>query len=283
MELEDNEGIGCLDSPLEFFEIREHRILEWCAPVKTKGNYGIDSPAIVVTLSVLGLGALAGAQFLSSFWRWAGDIVGAYFLMGAGGMLYYSKVGKLALREKLLDKIKWRGDEQVLDVGCGRGLLAVAAARRLTTGKVIGVDVWKPGAVSGNRAEAVLENARIEGVSDRIEWKRGDARELPFAHGTFDVVVSNFVVHELSSRSDRGKMMREMARVMKPGAQLALVDFIFTDDCVQDLRNHEVEAERFRDGSWSYWISVILNFGAVRKYLVIGKKVQMARENEGVI
>jgi len=48
-----------------------------------------------------------------------------YFLLGAGGMLFYSKVGKLALRERLLDKIPWRGDERVLDVGYGRGLLAV--------------------------------------------------------------------------------------------------------------------------------------------------------------
>ncbi|MBA0085829.1 MAG: 50S ribosomal protein L11 methyltransferase, partial [Acidobacteria bacterium Pan2503] len=57
-------------------------------------------------------------------------------------MLFYSKVGKLALRERLLDKIPWRGDESVLDVGCGRGLLAVGAAKRVSSGTVTGVDVW---------------------------------------------------------------------------------------------------------------------------------------------
>jgi cyclopropane fatty-acyl-phospholipid synthase-like methyltransferase len=81
-------------------------------------------------------------------------------------MLFYSKVGKLALRERLLDKISWRGDEKVLDVGCGRGLLTVAAASRLSTGSVVGVDVWHRGAISGNRADSVLENARIEGVAN---------------------------------------------------------------------------------------------------------------------
>jgi SAM-dependent methyltransferase len=240
--------------------------------MKKHGDYGIDSPAIVATLTVVGLGALALAQFLGSLWHWVADFAGAYFLFGAAGMLYYSKVGKLALREKLLDKVTWRGDEIVLDVGCGRGLLAVAAARRLTSGQVTGVDIWNPAAVSGNRPQAVLENARVEGVEDKVKLQRGDAKELPFADATFDVVVSNFVVHEMKGRAEREKMMREIARVMKPGASLALVDFIFTDDCVRDLIRYGVQAERFREGSLSYWLSLILNFGAVRTYFVIGRK-----------
>jgi len=126
-------------------------------------------------------------------------------------MLFYSKVGKLALRERLLDKIPWRGDERVLDVGCGRGLLAVGAAHRVSSATVTGVDVWNRQAVSDNRAGSVLENAAIEGVKDRVAVKEGDARKLPFADGTLDVVVSNFVVHELKGRADRQQMMCEVA------------------------------------------------------------------------
>ena len=193
-------------------------------------------------------------------------------MLGAAGMLFYSKVGKLALRERLLDKIPWRGDEMVLDVGCGRGLLTVDAAFRLASGTVVGVDVWHRGAVSGNRAASVLENATIEGVENRVEVKEGDARELPFADGTFDVVVSNFVVHDLKNRADRGRMMREIARVLKLGGRVALVDFIFTDECVANLRKFGVETERARDGFVSFWVSAILNFGAVKKYHVVGRK-----------
>lgn len=196
-----------------------------------------------------------------------------YFLLGAAGMLFYSKVGKLALRERLLDSIPWQGDEKVLDVGCGRGLLTVGVARRLSKGRVVGVDVWQKGAVTGNRADSVLENARIEQVSDRVEIKEGDARELPFANETFDIVVSNFVIHEMNNRQEREIMMREMARVLKPGGRVALVDFIFTNECVADLRNHGVEAERMRDGFLSFWISAILNFGAVKTYHVVGRKI----------
>lgn len=240
--------------------------------MRAKGNYGIDSPAIVGTLSILGLAGTGVAHLLPSVWRWAGYVAGMYFLLGAAGMLFYSKVGKLALRERLLDKIPWQGDEQVLDVGCGRGLLTVGAAYRLSKGRVVGVDVWQRGAITGNRADSVLENAQIEHVSDRVEVKEGDARELPLADETFDVVVSNFVLHEMNTRQERAAMMREVARVLKPGGRVALVDFIFTSECVADLQSHGVNAARVRDEFVSFWISAILNFGALKTYHVVGRK-----------
>jgi arsenite methyltransferase len=171
--------------------------------MNAKANYGIDSPTIVGGLCVLGAGALGAGCLSSSAWRWAASIVGAYFLLGAAGMLFYSKVGKLRLRERLLDKIPLQGNEQVLDVGCGRGLLTVGAARRLSCGRAVGIDVWNSRAMSGNRAESVMENAKIEGVSNKVETKYGDARNLPFDRETFDVVVSNFAVHEMNNRSEQ--------------------------------------------------------------------------------
>jgi cyclopropane fatty-acyl-phospholipid synthase-like methyltransferase len=74
-------------------------------------------------------------------------------------MVWSSKVGKLRERERLLDAVPWRGDETVLDVGCGRGLLLTAAARRIPDGKVIGVDIWQEVDQSGNRPEATWANA----------------------------------------------------------------------------------------------------------------------------
>src|ERR1700730_18086312 len=147
-------------------------------------DYGIDSPKIIAGL--LGTGTLALAvgllfpHFLHLPMRWIGIIAGAYFLLGAASMFFYSRVGKLRMREQFLDSVPWRGDEQVLDVGCGRGLLLVAAARRLSTGHAVGVDVWLPNAMTGNRPTSALENAAIEGVRDRVEVKEADARTLPF-------------------------------------------------------------------------------------------------------
>ena len=240
--------------------------------MKARPNYGLDSPRIVTTLFVLGISFCLLGYVLASGWRSISLWLGVYFLFGASGMLFYSKVGKLGMRERLLDRIPWRGDERVLDVGCGRGLLTVAAAHRVPNGSVVGVDVWNPTALSGNRSESVVENAKIEGVDSRIEVKHGDARELPFADASFNVVVSNYVVHELKTRRDRERMMCELARVLKPGGRVALVDIIFTEDCVKDLTRFGVDAERVRDGFLSFWISAILNFGAVMTYHVVGKK-----------
>jgi len=67
-------------------------------------------------------------------------------------------------------------------------------------------------------------------------------------------------------------MMSEVARVLKPEGQVALVDFVFTGQCVVELRKHGVNATRVRDKFVSFWISAILNFGAVKTYYVVGRK-----------
>jgi SAM-dependent methyltransferase len=251
--------------------------------MSSRADYGIDSPGIVVGLFVLG-----GIGFAAALvWRLLGDpplagriaLVGAgtYFLLGAVGMVRYSKVGKLRIRDQILKSIPWRGDERVLDVGCGRGLLLVGAARHLTSGKAIGVDRWVAGALTGNRPEAVLNNARVEGVLDRVEVQPGDVRQLPFADASFDVAVSNFVLHEVNNRAEREQTVREMVRVLKPGGRLALVDFIFTSECVRALQAIGIaDAKRARAGSFfSFWLGALLNFGLVQTYQVTGSKPLM--------
>jgi SAM-dependent methyltransferase len=246
----------------------------------SRPNYGIDSPAIVIGLLVLGGTSVAAALLLHLFgdphrlWRIVLGAVGAYFLLGAGGMLSYSKNGKVRIRDEIMRLIAWRGDEMVLDAGCGRGLLLVGAAGRLTTGKAIGVDLWVPGYLTGNHAQAVLDNARLEGVLDRVAVKCGDVRRLPFADASFDVVLSNFVVHELETEAERKAMLREVVRVLKPGGRLVLVDFIFTAQSASVLRAAGInDASRVRIGSWfSFWTSAILNLGLVQTYAVTGSK-----------
>jgi ribosomal protein L11 methylase PrmA len=72
------------------------------------------------------------------------------WLIIAGWLIWDSKVGKLWSRDRLLDGLELRGDETVLDVGCSRGLLLVGAAKRLTTGKAPGVDIWQAEDQIGN-------------------------------------------------------------------------------------------------------------------------------------
>jgi SAM-dependent methyltransferase len=245
-------------------------------------DYGIDSPAIVLLELLLGCVALAFAAVLLAR-RVSGPVatgllavslvVGLYLCLMAVGMLYYSVVGKRAVRDRLVNQIAWRGEESVLDVGCGRGLLLIGIAHRLTTGKAIGVDVWAHGALTGNRPDAVLHNAQLEGVADRVQVEAGDARHLPLSDASFDVVVSNFVVHEMESGADREQMLREIARVLKPGGQVALVDFIFTAQAAQVLSACGLSnARRVPLGGLAYWTFALVSLGIGRLCQVTGTK-----------
>jgi ubiquinone/menaquinone biosynthesis C-methylase UbiE len=137
-------------------------------------------------------------------------------------MAWGSRVGKLQLRDKIIRSFSWRGDERVLDVGCGHGLMLLAAAKRLTSGRAVGIDVWSQVDQADNSAAATLENARLEGVADRVEVLDADVRKLPFPDASFDVVLSSFVIHNLSRASDRRQVVQEIARVLRPGGELAI-------------------------------------------------------------
>ena len=249
--------------------------------MKPRSNYGIDSPYIISGELIAGTVFIAAGfifpHLLGLPARWIGLALGLFAVSSAAGMVHYSKVGKLRIREELLNSIRWTGNETVLDIGCGRGLLLVGAAQRLTNGKAIGVDVWLPKALTGNLPQAVLENAVIEGVADRIEVKEGDARKLPFPDESFDVVVSNFVLHEMQTTPERNQMAQEIARVLKPGGQVALVDFIFTEQCVRDLIGSGIpSAARARMNR--FWTTATTSFGMVRLYRINGTKAADLRD-----
>jgi len=248
--------------------------------MSSRPDYGIDSPAIVIGLFVASVCCFAVALLFGvrghqhTVGRNGAIVIGSYFLLAAGGMIWYSKVVKFRIRESILNTIPWRGDEMVLDAGCGRGLLLMGAARRLTTGQGIGVDLWLPGALTSNRPHSAAANARLEGVEDRVGFIKGDVRRLPFVDESFDVAVSNFVLHEVDNAREREQMLREIARVLKPGGRVALVDFIFTGECLETFRNLGLSSlERQRSGSvFSFWFSAIINFGLVQTCQVTGSK-----------
>jgi len=151
------------------------------------------------------------------------SILASMIYMGIFAMLKrITNLGRrLLARDRLLDEIPWQGDEDVLDVGCGNGILLMGAAKRLTSGKGIGIDIWTEGS-GDNRPEIFLENAKIEGVADRVSLQNEDARQLPYADESFDVVISGLTVHHMGF--DAEKAMSEMTRVLKPGAWMAIYD-----------------------------------------------------------
>jgi arsenite methyltransferase len=210
-----------------------------------KADYGIDAPGLVRFFFVGGATA-AILYFLISLliashptWTFIAHVIlgiAAIYLTGMGClMLYWSKTVKVRGRESVLDQTSWRGDEHVLDVGCGRGLMLIGAAQRLTTGRAIGIDIWQAKDQSANAPEGALNNARIEGVLEKVEIQTADMRSLPFADHSFDVIVSHWVVHNLGNKTDRDLSLSEMARVLRPGGNLILCDIENRDAYLERL------------------------------------------------
>jgi len=214
---------------------------------RKKANYGVDAPgfqrgALFGGLAgvVIGLGAanLVSHHVLSQNFQFVTILFwpGIWFFVTGCVMLWGSKIGKLQLRDKIIRSIAWRGDEQVLDVGCGHGMMLIAAAQRLTTGHATGIDIWSQADQADNSPEATMENARLEQVADRVEILNADARKIPFPDNSFDVVLSSFVIHNLHKASDREQILREIARVLRPSGQLAIADILHSGQYEKVLR-----------------------------------------------
>lgn len=157
-------------------------------------------------------GALAGTAVLSG---------GLYVGISALLKRITNLERRLEARDRLLDQIPWQGDETVLDVGCGNGILILGAAKRLTTGQGIGIDIWTEGS-GDNRPEIFQQNAELEGVADRVSLQNEDARHLPYDNESFEVIVSGLTMHHLGF--DTEKALAEMIRVLKPGGRMAIYD-----------------------------------------------------------
>jgi ubiquinone/menaquinone biosynthesis C-methylase UbiE len=199
-----------------------------------RANYGIDAPTVVRNLLVGGGTLLVIVALIPG----ARPLVGAGLGMTFGGllMLWASKVGKIRVAKRAVARLGLGGAEQVLDVGCGHGLMLITAAKQLSTGRAVGVDIWSQRDQASNRPEATLRNAELEGVRDRVEVHNGDARELPFGTASFDVVVSSLAIHNISNRAGRELAVREIARVLKPGGRVAIIDIVRTGEYARVLR-----------------------------------------------
>jgi demethylmenaquinone methyltransferase/2-methoxy-6-polyprenyl-1,4-benzoquinol methylase len=114
--------------------------------------------------------------------------------------------------------------QRILDVACGTGRATVGLAEAVgATGRVDALDL------SG----AMLDQARTKlnklGLSDRVHFKQGNARELPYPDATFDLVYNGYMF-DLIPLDGFLPVLKEMARVLKPGGQLVLVNMSKLDD-----------------------------------------------------
>jgi arsenite methyltransferase len=177
---------------------------------------------------------------------------GASIATTAALFIRTTRVGKFEVWAEILDGLRLRGDETVLDLGCGRGAVLLAAAKLLPNGRAIGVDIWRADQTH-NSQQNTLRNAELEGVADRVEVRTADITGLPFDNDSVDVIVSSLVVHNIPSPEGRAKAISEATRVLRPGGRLVLADIWATGRHVRQLRELGWIDARRRGLGWRMW------------------------------
>ncbi len=197
-----------------------------------KVDYGVDAPGVIRNLflfSALALTLYIWAPRLT-FGGVSIDTAGFVWMAvscGLGGvlMLVYVRFGKFRHRDMMINKIEWKGNENVLDIGTGRGLLLIGAAKKLTSGKATGIDIWNESDLTNNAEINTKANAIAEGVADKVAVLSMNASMMNFPAETFDVILSNLCIHNIDTKAERKKACTEIARVLKIGGTGLICDF----------------------------------------------------------
>ena len=141
-----------------------------------------------------------------------------------------------ALQQRTINLARIQPGEEVLDVGCGTGTLALEVARRAgRAGRLVGVD---PSTQQIARARRSAARRNVP-----IDFQIGVIEHLPFLDQTFDVVLSTLMMHHVPDSLKR-QGLAEIARVLKPGGRLVIADF-------KRKKERQGLAERFHAGGSS--------------------------------
>jgi len=183
------------------------------------GYYGLPKFGILIVVIIF-----IGVSITIFLWQLPGIFIicfGLYAFLSF--MIMQWRVGQ-SETWRLPVILKLRGDEKVLDVGCGLGRMTIAVAKQLTKGKVIGIDIWDKMEIPGNSPENAYANAKIEGVQNKVEFKTGNILDLQFQDNYFDLVTSSSVINNLHGKANKMKALREIHRVLKTGGKLLMIE-----------------------------------------------------------
>jgi SAM-dependent methyltransferase len=226
--------------------------------VQKRGDYGFDAPYVPIMFAIIGSCCLIAAILV--LWLVNIPLLAIILLLYAvlmflstGSYLYTTRIGKFRAWADILNGLGLKGNEQVLDMGCGRGAVLLMAAKLLPSGKASGVDLWKSRDQAGNDRAVTQHNAELEGVARRVELHTADMRKLPFTDNSFDLVLSSLAIHNISDAGGRQDAIDEAMRVLKPGGRLAIADIRSTQQYEQRLRELGASDVSLRSLGWRFW------------------------------
>lgn len=198
-----------------------------------KSKFGIDAPYIVLGFIISGIICLSIALFMMPFvlhlWGTLLSVLfyfyGGYFLLNALWMLFSSIWGKGKVFQKMIKRMDIKGDEVVLDLGCGQGWFLTLIAPYLSKGRAIGLDSWQKKDLSRNSRDQVLSNLEKRKLNEKVDILDGDMRKIPLEDESIDVITASLSIHNLSNFDERKKVLAEISRVLKPNGRIVLMDF----------------------------------------------------------
>jgi arsenite methyltransferase len=198
-----------------------------------KPEYGLYAIRIIAILfsviEIIGLVLVSVGYFIfnNTYITVSGVIIAAFgvYMIIAHFLALYVFIGVDGSRFTLIAKLlELKGNEYVLDVGTGTGRTAVQMAKRLTAGKLVGIDIWDKMELGGNSPERAYKNAETEGVRAKVEFKFGNVLEIPFDNNVFDIVTCSSVLNNLPGEKNRIKALNEIYRVLKPNGKCMLLE-----------------------------------------------------------
>lgn len=155
-----------------------------------------------------------------------------YDFMGYLGVPFY-QIGGLKSTERLGESCQLDNSKNVLVVGCGTGFNACYLAKRFGS-RIVGVDIAE------EAIKKARERAEREDLQDRVEFRVGDAYDLPFEDGKFDVVLTQFVSQFL----DMNRALEEFMRVLKDGGCVGINEMFKDKEMPPKIAEKILEAER---------------------------------------
>lgn len=158
--------------------------------------------------------------------------------------------GGLALTHHLGEVVRLKQTDRVLDIACGRGASAIHLAESFGC-HVTGLDY------SPENLAAAEAHADSRGVSHLTSFKQGDAEELPFGDGSFDVVISEC---SFCTFPNKKVAAGEMARLLHPGGRLGMTDVTINGNVPEDMQ------------SILTWVACIAGAGSAQAYVSLLKE-----------
>lgn len=184
-----------------------------------EADYGQHRIGALPYLAVLLFTCVTIALLIPITWvRVLGSLMALITIGLLAAFLYFNHPGRqLSMASSMIRLSKPFHKAMILDLGSGRGLVSIAFAKAFPDARVIGIDLYVPTSYpSGIHVEDAQNNARIEGVDDRVEFRKADIRNIPYGDGTFHVVACRNALFTLNE-DERTCALLEAHRALRPG------------------------------------------------------------------